>query len=419
VGGDEGERVSPTTSPRTAVRRLALGRLISITGTFAAATALTFAIWRETHSAAWVAATDLLVFAVIGFFGPVAGSIADRFDRRRVMMAGEAGAAVCWAAMVFVRPPAALLALAFAAAVLESPFFPASAAAIPNLAGRERVSWANSLIAIGRHTGITVGPLLGGLAVAKLGASAVFAANAVSYGVSVALVWTVRGPFSDPDRTQEEAETHAGVLAGLRFIARDRVIRTMAIGWFVFVLGMGMSIVADPALADQFGAGSFGYGMLTAAWGGGTIIGSVLARPATERREGLWLVACTFALALMAFGVAASPAFWIAVAWVGLFGIADGPTLVIEQNVLQRRAPDVVRSRVVGGFETVMHGGLSISLVLGALVVPAVGPQGAYAVAGAAALVGAGLLLPLLRWLPEAGSAGATPLEPSFNPVVR
>jgi MFS family permease len=401
------------------VRRLALGRLISITGTFAAATALTFAIWRETHSSAWVAATDLLVFAVIGFFGPVAGSIADRFDRRRVMMVGEAGAAACWAAMVFVGAPAGLLALAFAAALLESPFFPASSAAIPNLAGPDRVSWANSLIAIGRHAGITVGPLLGGLAVATVGAPAVFAANAVSYAVSVALVWTVRGRYSDPGRTQEEAETHAGVLAGLRFIARDRVLRTMALGWFVFLLGMGMSIVADPALADEFGAGSFGYGMLTAAWGGGTIIGAMLARRATERTEGRWLVACTFALAMTAFGVAAAPFFLVAVAWVAVFGIADGPTLVIEQNVLQRRTPDVVRSRVVGGFETVMHGGLSISLVLGAVVVPAVGPQGAYAVAGAAALAGAGLLLPLLRWLPERDAVPAPRLESSFNRVVR
>jgi MFS family permease len=417
--GQDVEHRRPSTPPRTAVRRLALGRVISITGTFGAATALTFAIWRQTHSSAWVAAADLCTFAVIGFFGPAAGAIADRFDRRRVMMLGEAGSAACWAAMVFVRSPAALLALAFIAAVLESPFFPASSAAVPNLAGAEHLTWANSLIAMGRYVGITIGPLLGGLAVAKLGAPVVFAANAASYAVSVGLVWTVRGSYADPGRTREEAESHAGLLAGFRFIVRDRVLRTMALGWFVFVLGMGMSIVADPALADQFGAGSFGYGMLTAAWGGGTILGAMLARRASELTEGRWLVGCTFALAMTAFGVALSPVFWMAVASVGVFGIADGPTLVIEQNVMQRRAPDVVRSRVVGAFETVMHGGISISLVLGAIVVPAVGPQGAYAFAGAAALVGASLLVPLLRWLPERKRVPDDELEPSFNPVVR
>ena len=414
------DRMTSVTPPRAAVRRLALGRVISVTGTFGAGTALNFDIWRQTRSSAWVAATMLVTFAIIGFFGPLAGAVADRFDRRRLMMLGETGAAACWLAMTVVRSPAGLLALAFAASLLESPFFPASSAAIPNLAGEADIGWANSLIAMGRHTGITLGPLLGGLGVAAFGAPAVFAANAASYLASVLLVSSVRGRFSDPGRTAEEARTHAGLLAGFRFIGRDRVLRTMAIGWFVFLLGMGMSLVADPALADAFGAGSFGYGMLTAAWGAGTILGSMVARRATERSEGPWIVGCSFALALTAFGVATAPVFAVAVAWVAVFGLADGPTLVIEQNLLQRRTPDIVRSRVVGGFETIMHGGLSFSLLLGAAIVPRVGPKGAYGVAGAMAVVGAALLLPLLRWLPERRPAAPdAELEPPFNAVVR
>jgi MFS family permease len=414
-----GVRTRSDTPPRTAVRRLALGRVISVTGTFGAQVALNFEIWRATRSPAWVAATMLLTFAMIGFLGPLAGAVGDRFDRRRLMMLGETGAAACWLAMTGVRSPAGLLALAFVASLLESPFFPASSAAIPNLAGAEHLTWANSLIAIGRNAGITIGPILGGLAVARFGGPVVFAANAISYLVSVLLVSSVRGRFSDPERTHEEAESHAGLLAGFRFIARDRVLRTMAIAWFVFVLGMGMSLVADPALADAFGAGSFGYGMLTAAWGAGTIVGSMLGRRAREETEGRWLVACTFALAITAFGVALAPVFAVAVAWVAVFGIADGPTLVIEQNVLQRRTPDVVRSRVVGAFETVMHGGLSFALLLGAVVMPHLGPKGTYGLAGVLALVGACLSMPLLRWLPGPASAAPPELEPSFNPVVR
>ncbi|MGZ4153837.1 MAG: MFS transporter [Actinomycetota bacterium] len=415
--GAERDRTRSITPPRTAVRRLAAGRVISLTGTFGASTALNFAIWRQTHSSTWVAATMLLTFGIIGFFGPVAGAIADRFDRRRLMMLGETGAAGCWLAMATVRSPAGLLALAFAASLLESPFFPASSAAIPNLAGTENLSWANSLIAIGRNAGITLGPLLGGLTVGVFGAPVVFAANAVSHLVSVLLVASVHGRFSDPERRQEDVETHAGLLAGFRFIGRDRVLRTMAIGWFVFLLGMGMSLVADPALAGSFHAGSFGYGMLTAGWGLGTILGSILGRRAREEAEGRWLVGCSFALTMTAFGVALAPVFGIAVAWVVVFGLADGPTLVIEQNLLQRRTPDVVRGRVVSGFETVMHGGLSFALLLGALVEPTVGPKGTYAAAGVLALAGSFVLLPLVRWLP--GDAVAGRVEPSFNPVVR
>jgi MFS family permease len=415
--GAERDRERSFTPPRTAVRRLALGRVVSLTGTFGASTALNYTIWHRTHSSMWLAATMLLTFGVIGFFGPVAGAVADRFDRRRVMMLGESGAAACWLAMSGVRSPAGLLALAFAASLLESPFFPASAAAIPNLAGVENVSWANSLISMGRTAGITLGPLLGGLIVAAQGAPVVFVANAASYLASVLLVSSVRGRFSDPDRRAEDAEKHAGVLAGFRFVARDRVLRTMAMGWFVFLLGMGMSLVADPALAETFHAGSFGYGMLTAAWGAGTILGSMLGRRATEETEGRWLVVCSFGLAVTGFGVWLAPAFPVAVAWVAVFGIADGPTLVIEQNLLQRRAPDVVRGRVVSAFETVMHTGLSFALVLGAAVEPSAGPRGTYGIAGAIALVGAAILLPLLRWLPE--PAAEARVERAFNSVVR
>jgi hypothetical protein len=48
----------------------------------------------------------------------------------------------------------------------------------------------------------------------------------------------------------------------------------MALSWIVFLLGMATTLVADPLLADEFGTGSFGFGMLTALWGGGTILGS-------------------------------------------------------------------------------------------------------------------------------------------------
>lgn len=170
------------TSSRAAVHRLAFGRLISLTGTFAAGTALNFTIYDRTGSAAWLAATMLLTWGLTGFLGPVAGALGDRFDRRRVMIVSETAAAGCWIALAFLaHSPAALLGLAFIASVLESPFFPASSAAIPNVAGVEHLSWANSLIAIGRNTGLTVGPLLGGLGVATLGGRWVFLANAASY----------------------------------------------------------------------------------------------------------------------------------------------------------------------------------------------------------------------------------------------
>jgi MFS family permease len=277
----------------------------------------------------------LLTWGLTGFLGPVAGALGDRFDRRRVMIVSEAAAAGCWIALAFMaRSPAPLLGLAFIASILESPFFPASSAAIPNVASVEHLSWANSLIAIGRNTGLTVGPLLGGLGVATLGGRWVFLANAASYLVSVLLSWSVGLSFEDREGPAEAADEHRGMIAGFRFVMRDRVLRQMAIAWFIFLLGMASTLIADPPLAKAFGAGSIGYGMITTAWGGGTILGSFLARRMTEQSEGWWLVLASAVVALTGFGVALSPWFWMVLVWVALFGIADGPTLVAEQNLL-------------------------------------------------------------------------------------
>lgn len=406
------DATSGLTPARTAVRRLALGRVISFTGTFAAGTALTFTIYQRTHSTVWVSATMLLTWGLIGFFGPLSGAVGDRFDRRRVMIASEVGAAVCWTLMAFlVEAPAALLAVAFASSVLESPYFPASGAAIPNIAGEEHLTWANSLVAMGRNTGLTLGPVVGGVLVAAIGARWVFAANAVSYAVSAALTLSVRARFSDPNRTAEQEEQHRGVAAGWRFIMADRVLRQMMIAWFIFLIGMATTIVADPVLADEFGVGSLGYGLITACWGAGTILGALLARRIREQNEGAWLVGASFLLAATGFGVALSPWFALALFWVFAFGISDGPTIVIEQNLLQRRTPDVVRSRVMGAWEMGMHAGLITALVIGGVIVPIVGPKGAYAFGGITGLTGAVILLPVLKWLPGRRSEAAAPVN--------
>jgi MFS family permease len=101
------------TPPRAAVRRLALGRVISVTGSLAATTALAFTLYERTGSAAWIAGTMVLTWGLTGMFGPVAGAIGDRFDRRLVMIWSDVGPAVCWAVMALFDAPVALLAIAF------------------------------------------------------------------------------------------------------------------------------------------------------------------------------------------------------------------------------------------------------------------------------------------------------------------
>lgn len=397
------------TSRRSAVRRLALGRLISMTGTFAAGISLTFVLYARTGSATWVSATALLTWGIPGFLAPLAGAIADRFDRRRLMIWSEVAAGLCWVVLALTDGPATMLALAFVASVLLTPYLPASGAAIPNIAGDDHLSWANSLMATGRYAALTLGPLIGGTLVASTDPGWVFVGNAATFFVSAGLTASVHANFADPARDTGAETEHRGLATGFRFVRADPVLRTLLLSFFVFVVGMAMGLVADPVLSVDFGWGARGFGLLTAFWGGGTIVGAWFARGVTPDKEARWMIGFSALVALCGFGIATAPWFWVVLFWNAMFGITDGPTQVVEQNLIQRRSPDHVRSRVFGFYEASMHVALVIALTAGGIVVPALGAQGTYAVGGAFGLVGTALLLPLRRYLPSRGKVEAEP----------
>ncbi len=390
------------TPPRAAVRRLALGRLISVTGGAGAYTALNFTVWDQTHSPGMQALSLLLTFGVAGILGPFAGALGDRFDRRKVMIWAEAVASCFFVGMVFVDDPGLLIALAFGSAISELPFFSASRAAIPNLVEREDdIAWANSLITVGVHAGIAVGPLLGGLIVASGGPTWVFGINAVSFIVSLILTITVHGRFSDRERAAEEGE-HEGITAGIRFLFGDPVLRRMSIAWLVFVLGMGMGMVADAPIAESFGTGATGFGFLIAAWGSGSVLGSAAGRWMSVKTEPLWVVVGAAGISVAAIGVGLAPWFWVVLVSLLVMGTADGLTIVGENGIMQRRTPDAVRSRTMAAFEALISLGLFVAYLLAIPLLRAVEPQRVYLIGGAAAAAAAVVLIPILALRREA-----------------
>jgi MFS family permease len=402
-------------SARSNIRRLAAGRLISVTGGAAAYTALMFTVWNTTRSPALQSLTLLLTFGVVGILAPVTGHLGDRFDRRVVMVVSEAVAAAFFAAMAFVHRPEVLVPLAFASALAESPFWSASAAAIPALAEQEEdIARANSLLGIGRNAGIMVGPMIGAVLVAVIGPAWVFGLNALTFVVSVLLTLSVRGRYAQARTAAEEAE-HRGMSAGIRFLWNDGPMRRMTAAWLVFLMGAGMGMVADAPLAASFGMGAVGFGALIACWGGGSVVGSLLARRLTARTEPLWLVLGAAGIALGHLGVGLAPVFWVVLVSGLMMGTSDGLTMVAEQGIMQRRTPDAVRSRVMAGFDAVLSLGLAIAYVFAGPVLRAVGPEHAqyvYLIGGVAATAATLVLLPLRRLGREEAAAhvGAQPI---------
>ena len=400
-----------TDRPRSAVRRLALARLISITGGAAAFAALNFTIYERTHSAAWLSASLLLTFGASGLFAPLGGILGDRFDRRKVMIASDLAGAVAFGAMAFVEEPALLLAIGFVTAVVETPFWSASQAAIPNLVGKDDLAWANGLVQVGANAGIMLGPAVGGVLLAVMGPGMVFGLNAVSFVLSALVVATIRGRFSE-DRTEHEDE-HRGLKAGFVFIANDRILRILVLAWTVFVFGIGMVMVADVPLVEEFGAGATGYGLLIGFWGAGSVLGSLAGRKLNERIEPKALFVGTAVIGVTTAGVALSPWFVPALVLILLAGAADAIVMVADRSIQQRRTPDVVRSRVVSASESMITIALAAGFVLGGPALELLGPRGVYAAGGAFAFVGAVVLLPILR-----ASRRADVAEPVVDEVV-
>ncbi len=390
-------------SARTAVHRLAIARLISVMGGAAAYTALMSTIFERTGgSPAWLSGTLLLTFGVGGLVGPFAGHLGDRFDRRTVMIVSELAGAVAFTAMALVDSPAALLAFAFASAIADQPFYSASRAAIPNLVEDDsQIAWANSWVTLGVNAGIMIGPVLGGVLASAVGARWVFAANAVTFLVSVALVRSVRRPFSGT-HSEEEAEEHRGVVAGFRFIRRDPLLMRIVAGSGAMVLGLGMAMVADRPLAEHFGVGAPGFGALISCWGAGSVVGSFLGRRLTERTEPRWVMLGTLGIALTSLGIGVSPAFWPVLVFFGANGAADAVALVAEQGIQQRRTPDVVRSRVMSASEAVLSIALAIGYGLAGPVLGLTSAPGLYIVAGITAFLATLILLPIARRPKEA-----------------
>ena len=403
-------------SSRSNITRLAVGRLISLTGGAAAYTALMFTVWNTTHSALWQSGTLLLTFGVVGILAPVTGQLGDRFDRRKVMIWSELVAAAAFGVMAFVHGTAILVGFAFISAVAEAPFYSASTAAIPALAENEdEIAHANSLQAIGRHAGIMVGPAIGGVLVGRIGADWVFALNALSFVVSVLITLSVRGRFVQ-ERTQDELDEHKGMGAGIRYIWREPILRRITLAWLVFLVGAGIGMVADAPLATFFNAGPVGFGLLITVWGGGSVLGSLLGRNLSARTEPMWLVLGAAGIALGHFGVGFAPAFWVVLV-SGLFmGTSDGLTLVAETGIMQRRTPDAVRSRVMAAFDAALSLGLAVAYIFAGPVLDAVGPQKAYLLGGVGAALATIVLLPLWR-LSRAMAAGPAPAD--AEPPVR
>jgi MFS family permease len=362
--------------------QLWVGQGISFVGDAVSMVALVVLVVQITGSASAVGGA-LVARLLPTLASPLAGVLADRLDRRVVLVTSDLVRAVLVLGMVFARDLVVLYALAFLMGLARTFFNPTIRAAFPSVVGEGDLTRANSLISGTFSISITAGPALGGLLVASSGVSAAFLLDAVTYLVSAAFLSRI--PLPRPQRDSREGFVQE-LRTGLSYLAGASVPLAIVVGAFLTILATDIATPAQVFLAKEtFGTGDVGYGLLVSLWGVGMVAGSALTAVLGDRVNLIPLYFFgIFVWALALAGTGLSPTFIIALGALTLAGVSNGIDNVATDTILQKQVPDVLLGRVFSIRFLTYSVGEALAYPTGGLIMDAIGPRSTYLLAGVA-----------------------------------
>jgi MFS family permease len=363
---------TPAPTGRVLVRRnfwpYFAGNLLSSSGTWFQTIAQVLLVYRMTRSPFLVGVVNFSQFAAVIVLAPVAGSAADRFDRRRLVMATQLGAAALAASLALVTAagratPAIVIGVALALGVTTALATPAQQAIVPALVTRSELAAAVALNAVTFNLGRALGPIAGVFVIARYGIATALALNSASY---LALVV---GLLAVTARVQPVAATgRPRVRDSVRMVRSDHALLVPLI-----VVGL-VSVTADPvntltpAFSTEILERPDTYtGFLVGAFGTGAVA-AAFAVPG-RRAPSLRLMVATLAAlsgGMTTFALSSSAAVALAGLFVGGFGYLGSVTAAT--SLLHLELEESHRGRVMALWSLSFHGSRPIaSLVDGAV----------------------------------------------------
>jgi MFS family permease len=332
-------------------RRLFAADLVSLGGDWFAVIPLLTLLPVLTGSGLWgglVLATDT---AVVALLAPYAGTVADRLDRRTILIVSNLCSAGSVLLLLLVRSGAtAWIALVAVGAVAVSKAFyaPASQAALPNVVDPPDLPVANVLAGSAWGTMLVIGASLGGVFAQAVGTDACFLLDAACLLTAAWLTWRVRRPFQAPGHGAAAVSTRAAVAESMRFIRSNPRVAALITVKSGVGLGNG-ALTLFPLLATAvFHVGPLGTGLFYASRGLGALLGPLLLRgPLLKPGRllgGLAVSMATYGVSYLLFG--AAPWFWLGLILVSVAHSAGGANWVLSNYALQSQVPDSLRGRV-------------------------------------------------------------------------
>jgi MFS family permease len=341
-------------------RRLLLGEAVSVLGTQVTIVAVPLQVYAQTRSSAAVGLVGLSGLVPLIVFGLYGGAIADAVDRRKLVLLTTSTQLLLSLVLVAqaVLDVGSTLLLYGIVAVQAGSFAidsPARQAFVPRLLPKELLPAANALKQVEFNLGVTVGPLLAGVLVARYGYEAAYSLDVLTF--LVALV-AVRGLPSMPPAGGGRRAGTASVLEGLAFLrSRQVLLMTFVVDLVAMVFAMPRALF--PALADEvFGGGEQTAGLLYSSIAVGALLGALFSGWFGRiHRHGVAVLA-----AIVAWGVSVTlfgltDVLWVAVLCLAAAGLSDMVSAVFRTAILQAAAPDEMRGRLGGVFIVVVAGG--------------------------------------------------------------
>jgi predicted MFS family arabinose efflux permease len=355
---------------------------------------------------------------------PIGGALADRIDRRKLMIVCDLARAVVCVAFLLVGPETIWLAYVLlpVLATFAAPFDPALSAATPNVVDPEDLPAANALNGSLWGTMLAVGAGLGGLISAVFGADTAFLVDAGSFLVSAALLSSIRRSFSE---SREETTEHLGIVEATqetwRFARRDHRVLSLLAVKFGFGAAAGLLALIPVMALDVFDSGNIGFGILMAARGVGALIGPFLGHRiagAGHRRlfPAIGLSLAVFGLGYMAMGQA--PSLAIAAVMICVAHLGGGSQWMLSTYGLQVLVPDHIRGRIFGFDYMLITLSLSVSALIASAVADQIGARITVSVLGGVAVAWAVVWFVLSRGVRRAGLGDAEPgTEAGSEPI--
>jgi len=368
------------------------GQVISVSGTWMQNISLAWLVVTLTDSPLAVGALAFCRFAPFTVFGLFAGVVADRLDNRRLVIGTQTASMVISAALtVMVLTDSATVPLVYALALAGGTALvfdaPGRHALTFQMVGRDELPNAVALNASLFNASRVVGPAVAGVVIAWVGVGACFLLNTVSFLAVLAGLLLMRVEELVPvERPEQRPTVFGGIREGLSYARHEPRVRTVLIVVaIVSTVGFNFHVILPLLASDTLHTGPEVFGLLSAAFGGGALVGALLA--ATLGRAS-WKL---FLLGLAAFSgslVLLAPVTDVLVAAALLFVTGIAFTLWTSQgnSILQLGAPDHLRGRVVSLFLFAFAGLAPLGGLLAGWLVDVGGTELSFAVAGVTGL---------------------------------